>query len=720
MAPKKGSSRSTSAYSNGITFREGVGTPSRRSPRVPASTKANGDSNRSSKTVDLTSSPTSQDIRFYYPTTPPSSEPLPNQSPEQPSTRRRIFQARPSRLSNVYTPATETPSSLSQESRKTRRATALDTPNGVSLDKDAAANMGSTGWTDAQYMGGLDGTNDPPSPSAASSKGTRSSARRRKPTTRAIEALELNRSPRRNNTGPDPSLTDTPASPPLNPHSSHPPPSLTHSASAASETAPMAMSPPIQASTKNDPSEPVVQNNNKPARKPAKGKKAQKVPKQQKLQLLRIEIDLDTAGRNVYRAGVDAFSESFKLPPDPDWVINNARFAYFQARSGGQRTRRASDGDKNQPNLYDSETDTSGVRRFQRSAPPRIESDGWSYIGRRNERGEELMIHPPEHSLYWAPHTYGDKDLPYPPVRSRSDAQAEQDNSLGFPPLIGNRNIPFDVRSQFEAEDITEEKARVQARDEARQRAAAEPVRTRKPRAVKHRQSAPSSNIDPSVPEDNEEPEPKPKRRRAATRASLPAAAATPAAPTTPKPAAKEKTPKSKTTKAAVKKLAAVAATTPASAPATAPVAKNNENGPRPVLRLTLKAPKPEGQLDTPTVTNAPRPTETPVTGKGKKRPASSIDDDDTRASSGVKRARIAPGSDLESTPKGGKRTPAKKPTPASKSKEKGGIQASQTEAPSGNASTPKSQSSSRTTKGPRRSGPSPASRARGRGRGRG
>ncbi|KAJ5280821.1 hypothetical protein N7478_006193 [Penicillium angulare] len=495
MAPKKGSSKPTAAYSNGTTL-----TPSRRSPRVPASTKATSDSTRSPKTLDPISSPTSQDIRFYYPTTPPSSKPMSNPSPEEPSTHRRIFQARPSRLSNVYTPVTEAPSSLSQESRRTRRMTALDTPNGVSSDTDDVANIGSTGWTDAQYMGGMGGSNDPPSPSAASSKGTRSSARRRKPTTRAIEALELNRSPRRNTTGPDQApavpLTDTPASPPPPPHLSS---SLPRPGSAASVTDSPSTKSPVRASTKDDKSDSVVESNNKPVRKFPKGKKALRVPKQQKVQLLRIEIDLDTAGRNAYQAGVEAFSESFILPPDPDWLINNARFAYSQARNGVQRTRRASGGDEIQPNLYDSETDTSGVGRFQRSTPPQIESDGWSRIGRRNERGEELMIPPSRYSLYWPPHTYGDEDLPWPPVRSRSDVQVEQDKSLGFPPLIGHRNIPFDIRSQFEAEDVTEERARVQARDEARQKAANDPVRTRKARAVKRRQSAPSPNVDPSL-----------------------------------------------------------------------------------------------------------------------------------------------------------------------------------------------------------------------------
>ena len=192
-------------------------TPSRRSSRVPTPTKSIIQTGRSSKTHDLTSD-NSYNLHLYASS---SSSPKSlsngkarNGSTDTPSNRRQTFQARPSRLSNVYTPAKETPkSTLNQSSRKTRRTAALEiSPNQVG-ESEFPETVNSLDW-DVTHDGRGESTQDhtisdlsPTSPSSA----TRASARPRKPTTRAIEALTWQKKPRQKRAAP---VTATPEATP--------------------------------------------------------------------------------------------------------------------------------------------------------------------------------------------------------------------------------------------------------------------------------------------------------------------------------------------------------------------------------------------------------------------------------------------------------------------------------------------------------------------------
>lgn len=359
--------------------------------------------------------------------------------------RRRTFQARPSRLSNVFTPVPETPNS-SQSSRQTRRTAALDTAKHDPSDFDFPELLGTTGWTFDQYLGKFSSDDmgaKKPSTSPASTE-TRSSTRLRKPTARAVEASETKQKLRK---------AKTPAPAPPKP-------------STAAASGPKG----------------VV----KKTKQSSKAKAASKVV------LKKLDLAEDEAGQKLYELAAVAMKVDFSLLADLEKIIADAR-EVFEKRQGdaenavdGNEAKAAAEPDEEEPAQEDPRPRI--ILKFKRTAPPKLDLDGWTNAGRINDNDEEIVLTPSDHSPYRSPHAYGDEGLPYPPVRARSEQQAERDD-LGFPPLMGDRNIPVHEQSPFKTEDVTEEKARAQARGQ------------------KRRQEAP-------VPPANEVPAKKPRRNR--------------------------------------------------------------------------------------------------------------------------------------------------------------------------------------------------------------
>lgn len=471
MPPKKGPRNSMPArinHANNTTL-----TPSRRSPRVPTLSKTSSESTQSLKPLDLSATPpeSSFNIRFYNPHSPstPSKSPLPrsksrNDSSDAPLTRRRTFQARPSRLSTVYTPVVDTQDS-SQSSRRTRRTAALETPQQDS-DQDFSDPLGTTRWTFDQYMGKF-GIKDMASKKAAtstSSNGARSSTRLRKPTTRAVEASELKGKLRQ-------AKASTPA--------------------------------------------PVTEKAAKPVAWPKgifkKGNQNSKGKKPKKIVRKKLEVNADKAGQKLYEVAAFALGADF-LPTDIPKIIADARAAYEQRQANASsvtgQTANGVNGEVppkeaavekvNEPEKEVSPTRT--ILKLKKSALPKLNVDGWTNAGRINDNGERVLLTPPDHSPYRSPHTYGDEELPFPPVRARSDRQAENDNTLGFPPLFGDRNIPLKVEENFAKEDITEEMAKAKARGQKRrQEAATVETPAKKPRRKRRRPGAETTVAEPSA-----------------------------------------------------------------------------------------------------------------------------------------------------------------------------------------------------------------------------
>ncbi|KAF7139713.1 hypothetical protein CNMCM5793_007507 [Aspergillus hiratsukae] len=101
---------------------------------------------------------------------------------------------------------------------------------------------------------------------------------------------------------------------------------------------------------------------------------------------------------------------------------------------------------------------------------PWTDEDGWTHTGLLNKFGEEYVFVSSDFEWVHPTNTYGDDQLPQPPGRFRSREQAEKDRIFGYPPRLGERNLPQQTNLPFRLEDVDEEKAKVKARDGARLR----------------------------------------------------------------------------------------------------------------------------------------------------------------------------------------------------------------------------------------------------------
>lgn len=342
--------------------------------------------------------------------------------------------------------------------------------------------LGTTGWTYSQYMGGLglDGTSDSrPSPSV-SSMGTRASTRIRKPTVKALEAMESQpqTKPRRtrkdgpaalapaptvdssagaSSSGPDPARisSSTPAAAPRRfpkitfKNFFKPASEATFGNASGSGSTTTPESAP-KTGLKTGPKS----TTNAARVKTGRGKKGKKALK---TSLQRIQITVGRAGQKLYALATVALGTDFVVPSDPEQVVQDAR-RRFDADAAEE------DDDDVESIPPDTNPERKVMTTYKLSAPPHVAQDGWAHTGRVNDRGEEVVIAPPGYSLDRAPMTYGDEALPFPPVQTRMDEQAINNIALGYPPLLGDRNVPFDVQSHFSVEDVSEEEAHVQAR----------------------------------------------------------------------------------------------------------------------------------------------------------------------------------------------------------------------------------------------------------------
>ncbi|BCS12783.1 hypothetical protein ALUC_50829A [Aspergillus luchuensis] len=134
-----------------------------------------------------------------------------------------------------------------------------------------------------------------------------------------------------------------------------------------------------------------------------------------------------------------------------------------------------------------------------------------------NKFGEELVVVGEGYSWFRPNNTYGDKLLPQPPIRLKSHEQFEKDRIFGYPPRMGERNLPQDNKMPFFFENVDEVKATIKAREEARKRGIA--VDRMMPAAyiqtliAQHDETAPKDGPG-EVKEAKETKEPTRKRRR--------------------------------------------------------------------------------------------------------------------------------------------------------------------------------------------------------------
>ncbi|KAE8348704.1 hypothetical protein BDV28DRAFT_80227 [Aspergillus coremiiformis] len=274
---------------------------------------------------------------------------------------------------------------------------------------------------------GLDGQMDAPaSPtsfSTTTSTAARTSGRTRKPTIRALESLESERRFRR-------PRAQTPgkagASAREKPDDK---PSSAQKSAHQSKTAPAepAQAPPAQASPTQALSAPP-------------------------------HLDVAAFARRIFELAVAAVSDDFVPVTGADTWLEELR----KEHQGKGKT----------------EVTAAGAVVEGESRPPSennptetwTDEDGWMHTGQVNDFGEEVMIVGPDFEWYRPNNTYGDKQLPLPPVRLRSLEQSAKDRIFGFPPRIGERNLPHETNLPFVMEDVYHERAKIKAREAARQK----------------------------------------------------------------------------------------------------------------------------------------------------------------------------------------------------------------------------------------------------------
>ncbi|KAJ5795378.1 uncharacterized protein N7518_003918 [Penicillium psychrosexuale] len=504
MPPKKGQRKSMPARIN----KAPTLSPSRRSPRVPRPSKSTNESIQPAKTLNTSASPkdSSSNILFYTPNPPVTSNPPASNSssrgtsPETPSSRRRAFQSRPSRLSTVYPPALEAPAT-SSSSRRTRRTAALETPQKEVSDIDFPESNGSASWTFDQYMGSFEseGTADGPS-SPTSASDMRNSSRVRKPTIRAIESFEsTKKKPRRKNMTVSAPTVETPA--PATPAT----PVATKVAKVAKDNV-----------------------SKQPMRRTRRSKRMTNLNMRKNAVLIGFDVNVKAAGQRLYDLTIKSFSPDFTPPLNIPVFLEQQRSEYFRRQDeekyGVDMPAKATPSDVDvdvdmidqdlpapviasssptppnpptpptPPTPTTAVTDGSSILSYKKQSDTKVGSDGWIQTGYVNSSGEEVALLPENCHPYYPSHTYGYEGLPFPPVRARTSQQAEADATHSFAPLLGDRNLPSDAVAPFVTENVEEEKARALARVPVPTPA------TKKPRTRKRRQTAAADEPAAAVP----------------------------------------------------------------------------------------------------------------------------------------------------------------------------------------------------------------------------
>lgn len=89
---------------------------------------------------------------------------------------------------------------------------------------------------------------------------------------------------------------------------------------------------------------------------------------------------------------------------------------------------------------------------------PWTDKDGWTHTGRVNKHGEEYVVVPREEYAWVQPRNFSTNIgvIPRPPPRLKSKKEIDRDEVYGFPPLLGQRNLPHPLKrkARFVEEDV--------------------------------------------------------------------------------------------------------------------------------------------------------------------------------------------------------------------------------------------------------------------------
>lgn len=264
--------------------------------------------------------------------------------------------------------------------------------------------------------GNMDGPTSPNSLSTTTSAAARTSGRTRKPTMRAMESLESeNRSRRTRAASNKPNSDATPGT------------------TTRSKQKPARRSPASAT---------------KPARKP----------------------DVMVIARQIYELAAAAVAPGFVPESKVDIWIKELQQKVDKKAKEKEAVNSPEPAEEPQAERENTPPSSKPFADNVQASTPWTDEEGWEYTGQVNKHEEEYVIVPEDYEWYRPNNTYGDDELPLPPVRVRSLVQAEKDRALGYPPRIGDRNTPVDNQGCFLFENIPEERRMLEIREAARAR----------------------------------------------------------------------------------------------------------------------------------------------------------------------------------------------------------------------------------------------------------
>jgi hypothetical protein len=101
---------------------------------------------------------------------------------------------------------------------------------------------------------------------------------------------------------------------------------------------------------------------------------------------------------------------------------------------------------------------------------PWTDGNGWTHTGHVNEFGEEFVLVPDTYVWIRPNHNHANFNLFQLAPRLKSREQVEKDRIYGFPPLLGERNLPKGKPREASVEDVKFEASKIKAREAAMQR----------------------------------------------------------------------------------------------------------------------------------------------------------------------------------------------------------------------------------------------------------
>ncbi|QKX53675.1 uncharacterized protein TRUGW13939_00755 [Talaromyces rugulosus] len=189
--------------------------------------------------------------------------------------------------------------------------------------------------------------------------------------------------------------------------------------------------------------------------------------------------DPDMIGRQLYELAAAAFADTTTAEEDHAGVLK-LREAFNQNKAQ-QALIAISEVPATEEPVFDihridhlGEIDPDVPLDHSKTPRPWVESDGWTHTGRVNEFGEEYCTAPASR-YQWVKHSSNYRTpvgpVPTPPPFIKSVEELRRDNIFGFPPSPGQRNLsqehPGQVWQHEDVDDFLERQVSFQAADEA-------------------------------------------------------------------------------------------------------------------------------------------------------------------------------------------------------------------------------------------------------------